>query len=256
MSPLPPEPEPPTRAPQAHVLGFAVDALPRALAFERAALLMDSPRPAHVVTGNALMALESAGNPALADACAHADLVLPDSSGLVWAARRLHQPRLERLPGVDLAFELCRRAARKGAGVYLLGGSAGTADRAAAALRAAIPDLRICGVRDGFFRSADEPAVIEGIRDSGARLVLVATGMPRQEIWIHRNKARLPAGAYIGVGGSFDVWAGTVRRAPGWMQDTGIEWLFRLFQEPWRFRRMAGLPRFAWRVLRASTFRK
>ena len=252
MRPLPPGPESARPLQRAFVLGLRIDALPRIDAVERAVALSRGDRAAHLVTANSLMAIEAEHNRDLRTACAEADLSVADSSGLTWAARALREPALERFPGVDIAFELCHRAAESNIPVYLLGGALGVADRAGRHLVAAIPGLRIAGSRDGFFREDDEPSVIAAIRESGARIVLVALGMPRQELWIYRNKARLPAGLYIGVGGTFDIWAGMATRAPLWVQDMGFEWLFRLIQEPWRLRRMLGLPLFAWRVLRES----
>lgn len=249
MNPRPPEPDRPGQRAKAFVLGLRIDAMQRIDAIEEITSLIASPRATHLVTANSLMAIEAENNTELRRACNEADLSLPDSSGLTWAARVLRQPPLERFPGVDIAFELCHRAAENGTPVFLLGGSPSIADRAGRHLCASMPGLRIAGVHDGYFSDEDETRVIQAVRDSGARLVLVALGMPRQELWIHRNKERLSPGLYIGVGGTFDIWAGQAERAPMWVQDIGFEWLYRLIQEPWRARRMLGLPMFAWRVL-------
>lgn len=248
MKPHPLEPDPAKPGSKAYVLGLRIDAMPRIEAIEKITALIKASHATHLVTANSLMALEAENNEALRAACNEADLSIPDSSGLTWAARVLRQPHIERFPGVDIAFELCHRAAEDATPVYLLGGAPSVADRAGRHLCASMPGLRIAGVHDGFFEDSDEATVIEAIRESGARLVLVGLGMPRQELWIHRNKGRLPSGLYIGVGGTFDIWAGRADRAPIWMQDLGFEWLFRLVQEPWRAKRMLGLPMFALRV--------
>jgi N-acetylglucosaminyldiphosphoundecaprenol N-acetyl-beta-D-mannosaminyltransferase len=107
----------------------------------------------------------------------------------------------------------------------------------------------IAGVRDGFFKESDEETILRDIAHSRAKVVLIAMGMPRQELWIHRNMHRLPPAIYMGVGGTLDVWAGDLKRAPRWMQALGIEWLYRLIQQPWRITRMWQLPRFALKVI-------
>jgi N-acetylglucosaminyldiphosphoundecaprenol N-acetyl-beta-D-mannosaminyltransferase len=237
--------------PSAHVLGLRIDALDDASILGRALALMKGSAPALMVTANALLALEAEKDAALSRACRSAELVTPDGIGLVWAAWRLKQAPLERLPGIDLAFSLCSLAAASGMPVFLLGGAPGVAGEAASFLREHIAGIRIAGVHDGFFPAARDGDVVRLIRDGGARLVLVALGMPRQELWIDGHRPDLPPGLYVGVGGSFDVWSGRLRRAPALVQRLGLEWLFRLLQEPSRYGRMIQLPVFAWRVERA-----
>lgn len=228
-----------------------VDLLDRAAVLDRARDLMQGARPAFIVTANALLVDETARNTALADACRDADLVTADGAGLVWAARRLGQPPLPRVPGIDLAFSLCGEAERLGLSVFLLGAAPGVAEEAAKALCRAYPRLSVAGSRHGYFGSDEDDAVLADIQIRRPRLLLVALGSPRQEIWVHRYRDRLPAGLSLGVGGSFDVWAGRLKRAPRFLQDRSLEWSYRLIQEPSRFRRMLRLPAFAWRVLRA-----
>jgi len=225
-----------------------VDALDPSAVLRRARELMMGSSPALLITANALLALDVRRDPALEEACQAAELVTADGVGLVWAAGRLGQPSLPRLPGVELALDLCLEAARNGQTVFLLGAAPGVAEAAGKALRVKVPGLAVTGIHDGFFRDSDESGLIDEIAASGARLVLVALGSPRQERWVHRLRERLPAGLYMGVGGSFDVWAGRLQRAPALMRKLGLEWFFRLLQEPSRFDRMIRLPVFAWRV--------
>jgi N-acetylglucosaminyldiphosphoundecaprenol N-acetyl-beta-D-mannosaminyltransferase len=235
----------------AQILGVRVDTLDRPAVLARCRDLMEGGRPSLVVTANALLILEAATNPDLAAACRDADVVTADGASLVWASRRLGQPALSHLPGIDLAFELCGEAAHRGFPVFLLGAAPGVAEAAAGALQRAHLALKIAGIRDGFFEASTDEAVLAEIQRSRPRLVLVALGTPKQEIWLCRLRDRLPPGLYIGVGGSFDIWAGRLSRAPRFVRENGFEWAYRLMQEPSRFRRMLRLPVFAWRVERA-----
>lgn len=251
MKPLPP-PALKSDSQTASILGLPVHLLSKDQARHAAEELIASGRVARIVTANALLVLEAGANPSLLELCLSADLVLSDSVGISWAAWRLGMPIPTRYPGIDLAFDLTFAAEQKRASVFLLGGRPGIAERAAGFLKTARPGLRIAGTRDGFFEAKDDESVIEEVRKSGAGLVLVALGMPRQDVWIHRNRARLPGALYVGVGGTFDVWAGAVKRAPRWFSRTGLEWLYRVVQEPWRWRRIARLPLFLLRVATAS----
>jgi N-acetylglucosaminyldiphosphoundecaprenol N-acetyl-beta-D-mannosaminyltransferase len=159
---------------------------------------------------------------------------------------------VKRWPGIDLAVRLCEEAGKAGHSIFLLGAAPGVADAAADFLRSRLPQIRVAGTHDGYFDPADEPYLLRRLSDAGARLVLVAFGSPRQEAWVHRHRRSLPPGLYVGVGGSFDVWSGSLQRAPVFVRRWGLEWLFRLVQQPARIRRMIRLPVFAWRVFVAS----
>lgn len=195
------------------------------------------------------MVLETQKNPLIKDICEDASLVIPESSGVTWAASYTGIGKVERIPGIDFAFNLCALADQLNVPIYLLGGGAGIAKKAGRFLNTVYPQLQISGMRDGFFNKEDEPAIIRDIAASQARLVLVALGMPKQELWIHKHLSHLPPAIYIGVGGSFDVWSGKIRRAPTWLRTLGLEWLYRLKQEPFRWRRIAQLPSFATKVI-------
>jgi exopolysaccharide biosynthesis WecB/TagA/CpsF family protein len=184
-----------------------------------------------------------------------ADVLLPDGIGIELAARMTGQRLTQNLNGTDLVPALLGRAARMGKSVYLFGGKPGTADAAADRLTCTLPDLRIAGTCDGFSGAADHEAVIADINDSGADIVLVALGVPMQEIWLHRYADRLDAPLTLAVGALFDFLAGTVVRAPKLVRRARMEWAWRLAQEPRRLakRYLAGNPVFlahaAWTVI-------
>ncbi|MEP1768138.1 MAG: WecB/TagA/CpsF family glycosyltransferase [Sulfitobacter sp.] len=165
-----------------------------------------------------------------------ADFLLPDGSGVSLACKMVGTQLAANLNGTDLIPALMRKAAQQGKSVFLLGGVADTAIRAAQELQRRNPDLRIAGTLDGFEQSRDEAAVIAEINASGADIVLVAMGVPLQDLWLHRNAQRLTADLTMGVGAAFDFLAGNVSRAPRGLRRVGCEWLWRLALEP---RRMA-----------------
>jgi exopolysaccharide biosynthesis WecB/TagA/CpsF family protein len=165
------------------------------------------------------------------------DLVVPDGQPVRWALNLLHRTALrDRVYGPNLMLGACELAARRGFGVYLYGSTAPVLDRLGAALRQRYPELTICGQEPSKFRrlSRDEKAeVVERVRASGARLVFVGLGCPRQEVWAYEYRAALSV-PILAVGAAFDFHAGTTRQAPPWMQARGLEWLFRLVAEPRR----------------------
>lgn len=178
-----------------------------------------------------------------------ADLCVPDGVGLLWAARWLGQPLRERVAGSDLVPMLAGEAAGQGWRLFLLGAADGVAARTAEMLKARYPGLIVTGVWAGSPRPEDDEAAVGRIRQAGADILLVAYGAPAQDKWIERNRDRLGVPVAMGVGGAFDFITGTARRAPVWMQRLGLEWLHRLIAQPWRWRRMLALPRFAWAVV-------
>jgi exopolysaccharide biosynthesis WecB/TagA/CpsF family protein len=175
-----------------------------------------------------------------------ADVLLPDGIGVALAARMTGQRLAGNLNGTDLIPALLVQAAKVGKSVYLFGAKPGTAEAAATTLQKRIPNLRIAGTRDGFAGSQDTDAVIADINASGADIVLVALGVPMQEIWIHRHAYKLDAQLVTGVGAALDFLAGNVSRAPAWMRRARSEWIWRLAQEPRRLARryLAGNPTF------------
>ncbi len=196
-----------------------------------------------VITLNAegiMIAREDAGFASLVE---NADLVTPDGSGVVWAAGRYGNPGISRLAGIDLLERLCAQAAVKGQTVYLLGAQPGIAAQAGEKLQQRYPGLVVAGTENGYFRDR-EPQVLAALNQAAPDLLFLGLGMPFQEKWLAAHKAELQVGVAIGVGGSFDVISGNLRRAPLWMQKLRLEWLYRLLQQPSRWRRFLALPRF------------
>lgn len=181
-----------------------------------------------------------------------ADLVTPDGAGLLWAARRLGQPFPERVPGVELVAQLVRLSHERGYRLYFVGAAPGVAAQAAHALQQQYSNAQIVGVHHGYFQPDEEPALLGQIRTARPDVLLVGMGMPRQEKWIARHKDALNVPVSVGVGGSFDVYAGVVKRAPRWMQRYGLEWLWRLMHDPRKIAKVRNLPRFVWLVWRES----
>ncbi|HEX5275747.1 MAG TPA: WecB/TagA/CpsF family glycosyltransferase [Candidatus Rubrimentiphilum sp.] len=171
-------------------------------------------------------------------------LSLCDTVGLLGVARSRGAKLRERVAGVDLIEHVCARAAEEGLPVYLLGGAPGIAERAADALRLRHPGLTIAGTRDGYFSDGTSAEVAAAIRASGARILFAGMGFPRQEFWLWEHLARTGCGVGIGVGGSFDVISGNVRRAPDGWRRAHLEWLYRLVTQPQRWRRQLALPYF------------
>ena len=178
-----------------------------------------------------------------------AELVLPDGAGAVWAGRHLGYKVPERVAGFDLYNQLLALSAKKGYKAYFFGGSPGIAEAAKAKSEEMYPGVKIVGCHNGYFTDADVPAIIEAINQSGAEMLFVAIGAPKQERWILAHREELKPRILMGIGGSFDVLAGKMERAPKWMQDASLEWAFRLYKQPSRFMRMLALPKFALKVM-------
>jgi len=231
------------------ILGSRVDPLTSQEALQKIETFFTSDRPHHVITGNTLMLLQAQEDIGLRRILDEAALVVPESSGILWASRVMHAPLKEFTPGIDLMLAICRMATEKGHPVFLLGAAPGVVEGAGRALQNQFPGLKIIGMRNGYFTMAEEPAVIDAIRVAQPAVLFVGMGMPAQEKWISGHLEALGVPVVMGVGGSFDVLSGHLRRAPPFMRGAGIEWLYRLFQEPWRWRRIAQLPVFASKVL-------
>ncbi len=181
-----------------------------------------------------------------------AELSVPDGIGIVWASRILGDPLPDRVTGTGLLPRICGLCVKEGRSIFLLGGEPGVAEAAAGELRSRHPDLKVAGTSSADPDPATDDRIVEEINRSGADVLAVAYGCPKQDLWIDRNRDRLEGvRVAIGVGGAFDFISGQTPRAPRLMRKAGMEWLFRLWIEPQRARRMAALPRFAWRVLRS-----
>lgn len=203
------------------------------------------PGAAQVVTLNPEIVMRARSDPELCAIVRQAALVVPDGIGLIWAGRLHGEPLPQRVTGVDLMVALAAEAATQGYRIVLVGAGEGVAAAAARALERRFPPLRIAATFAGSPLAADDAEAVQRIAAARADLVFVAYGAPQQERWIARLCPALGAAVAVGVGGAFDMLAGRVPRAPRWMRQAGLEWLYRLLRQPWRWRRMLALPRFA-----------
>ncbi|TMC92702.1 MAG: WecB/TagA/CpsF family glycosyltransferase [Chloroflexi bacterium] len=238
-------------AAEAHVLGVRVDCIDMESALKRIEALANAGGHHLVATVNPEFVMRARSDREFARVLESADLCLPDGSGVVWAARRQGCSMSGPVTGVDLIPPLAAMCARRGWRMFLLGAQPGVAADLAQQLRTGNPSLAVEAHAGSADPAADDETVAAVSRQR-PHVLLVAFGAPKQEMWIDRAGRRANVPVSIGVGGSFDYLTGRVPRAPQWMRSAGLEWLFRLVRQPWRLRRMAVLPVFAWRVLRES----
>ncbi|SHH51158.1 N-acetylglucosaminyldiphosphoundecaprenol N-acetyl-beta-D-mannosaminyltransferase [Caloranaerobacter azorensis DSM 13643] len=185
------------------------------------------------------------------------DLNLPDGIGLVYASKIKKKPLKERVTGYDISIKIIEIANKEGLSLFLLGGRQGVALKACENIKEKYSNVKIAGFHHGYFKGThtgyeghrEEMEVIKKINDAKPDILFVGFGAPRQEKWIHANKDKLNCKVIIGNGGTLDVLAGNVKRAPEIFQRLGLEWLYRLLKEPWRFKRQMVLPLFAILVL-------
>lgn len=187
---------------------------------------------------------------AFASVLEQADLAVPDGVGILWAARRQGVRLRQRVGGADVVLPLARQCAALGQRLFLLGAAGGVAEQAAHELCRLAPGLQIAGAFAGSPRPEHDAALVARVRAAEPQVLLVAYGAPAQDMWIGRNKERLGVPVSMGVGGTLDYLAGVQRRAPAIVRRLWLDWAFRLITQPWRWRRMLALPRFAWAVLR------
>ena len=204
----------------------------------------------HVVTLNSEMVMQAEGNDALAGIIRQAELVIPDGAGVILYLR-IQGQRQRRCPGIELAESLLRQAGELGNScpVFFYGGAPDVVQKAARVWQKQLPELAIAGTQHGYLSPEAEQEFKLTLKNQQPRLILVGLGVPRQELWIAQNRHLCPDATWIGVGGSFDIWAGIKSRAPSWLRNNHLEWLYRLYQEPWRWRRMMALPQFALKAI-------
>ena len=229
------------------VKGVGFDRVTLEEAAGRCRELMTGPGGHYVVTPNPEIVWMARSMPELKNALAGADLVVPDGIGIIYGARILGTPLKERVPGIELAEALLASAAAEGLPVFLLGAKPGVAERAGERLCEKYNGLRIAGCGDGYFE--EDAPVLARLRESGARLILVCLGFPRQELWMAAHRSEVGDALMLGIGGSMDVFAGDVKRAPEAWCKAGLEWLYRLLSQPSRIKRMIKLPVFLLSVI-------
>ena len=232
-----------------NVLGVQYDNVTMAEALDTARALLQRPEASYCVTPTAEMAYEALHDESFRAILNGASLVLADGAGVVLGAKILKTPLKEKVAGIDFAANLLGMLEETGGRLYLLGGKPGIAEQAAENMKKTHPKLCICGTADGYFK--DEAPVIARINEARADVVFVCLGAPKQERFMHDHRAELNVRLMIGLGGSLDGFAGTVRRAPKWMIRLQLEWLYRLLREPSRIGRMMRLPKFVFAAWRA-----
>jgi len=231
------------------VLGIRVDAATAEDVFALAHHAITARTPKQVVTINTEMLMAARSDAELRAVIEGAALVVPDASGILAASRLLCQRLPERVSGSDLMPALCRLSGQRGWRPFFLGAAAGVAERVAARLMAECPGLVAAGAFAGSPAPADEAEVLSAVRAAAPDLLFVAYGVPAEEKWLARHLEALAVPLAMGVGGAFNFTAGVLPRAPYWMRRLGLEWLHRLYLQPWRWRRQLALPRFALLVL-------
>jgi N-acetylglucosaminyldiphosphoundecaprenol N-acetyl-beta-D-mannosaminyltransferase len=179
-------------------------------------------------------------------------IIIPDGVGTVLASKMVKAPVKEKIAGIEVVKEILHKAAEDGKGVYLLGAKEETLQQCIQNIKKDIPTINIVGAHNGYFDLNNCEEIIKDIKEKKPWAIFVAMGCPRQETFIINNIDNLPCKIYMGVGGSFDVFAGNVKRAPKWMLSLGLEWLYRVSNEPSRIIRLVVIPKFLWRVFKSK----
>ncbi|MGN0182150.1 MAG: WecB/TagA/CpsF family glycosyltransferase [Candidatus Ornithomonoglobus sp.] len=233
-----------------NILGVYVDMVSIKQAADRIMVFFEEDKLHKVYTPNSEILMVAYKEPEFAKLLNDAELLTADGIGVVYASRILGRPISERAAGYDIACDVLDRIKGTDHSVFLFGGKPGVAEIAKEKLEEKYPGLKIAGMRNGYFKPEEEPEIVREINESGADLLFVCLGAPKQEQWLARNAEGLKGiRVAMGIGGSLDVFAGTVLRAPEWYCDHGLEWFYRLKKEPWRAKRMLALPKFAMTVL-------
>ncbi|MBQ2987782.1 MAG: WecB/TagA/CpsF family glycosyltransferase [Clostridia bacterium] len=229
------------------IRGLRFDNVTMEEAIALAAFALKEQRSVSVFTPNAEIARLAEKDASVRDLLNRADLLLPDGAGVVLASRILKTPLTEKVAGVEFGSNILSLAARSGYPVFFLGGKPGVAALAAEKQKARLPSLSVVGTHDGYFQKngIENDAVLRQINESGAAILFVCFGAPAQERWIDENRDKLPRVRLLaGLGGSLDVYAGIVRRAPDFLIRARLEWLYRLWCDPRRIGRMMKIPQY------------
>ena len=230
------------------VLGVLYDNVTMQEALERGAALLEADAPAYCVTPNAEMAYEALHDEAFRAVLNGASLVLPDGAGVVLGAKILKTPLKQKVAGIEFAQNLLPILEETGKRLFLLGSKPGVAELAAEKMLQKHPKLCVCGTMDGYFK--DDSEAVARINAARADVVFVCLGAPKQEYFMQKHAPELNVRLMIGLGGTLDGIAGTVRRAPRWMIRLQLEWLYRLIKQPSRLGRMMRLPKFVFAAIK------
>ncbi len=229
------------------IMGVPFDNVNMGEALERAQQLLRGDQPSYVVTPNPEIVYETMKDEGFAHLIAGASLILADGIGVIYAGKILGTPLKEKVTGVGFATNLLSILAAEGLGLYLLGSKPGVAQLAGEKMMELHPELKIVGVADGYFK--DEATVVANIQAAKPAALFVCLGSPKQEQFMANHMEALGVPLMVGLGGTLDAFAGTVKRAPEWVQKIGMEWLYRMIKEPKRFNRFWRLPKFLFAVI-------
>ena len=240
-----------SRPSRVEILGMPVDRLGMNETLRVLESFVAEKRPHLVVTADASGIVQAQDDPEFQELFKSADLITPDSIGVIWAAKRKGMPITERVSGVDLVDRICGLSADKGYRIFFLGAAPGVAELAAEKMRLKHPGCNIVGARHGFFPADSDAIIAQEVAETQPDFLFVAMGIPRQEKFIKATEGIINASVSMGVGGSFDVFSGKVRRAPKFFQALLLEWLWRLLQNPKKIAKVKNLPKFVWLILRS-----
>ena len=227
-----------------NILGVNVDNVTMESALSKVLSFLEEDSPHAVFTPNSEIIMAAYKDAEFLNELNDASLIIPDGIGVVHASRILKAPLPERVAGFDLASNLIKKLSGGEKSFYFFGGKPGIAEKAKENLLKEYPALNICGMSDGYFDDEKEKLIIEDIKEKKPDVLFVCLGAPKQEKWINKYKHELGTKVIMGIGGSLDVFAGNVERAPEFYRNHGIEWLYRLIKQPSRFGRMLALPKF------------
>lgn len=208
---------------------------------------MEEKRKSFVVAVNPIKIMKAQRDEELRQLLNQADYQIPDGMGVIWASKLKKGNIRQRVTGIDLMLRLCKEAAVHGKRVFLYGAKPGIAEQTKEKLEQLCPGLEIVGTQHGY--ENDKEKIVQTINDAKPDILFVALGSPQQEHWIIQHKNNLHPYVFQGVGGSFDVISGNVKRAPAFFRKNGLEWFYRLVTEPWRLRRQLVLPLFLLKAL-------
>jgi len=231
------------------IFGVRIDCVDMEEAFNRFLTLLNRERTAVIYTPNTEMVMMAEKDPEFKEVLNGADLVIPDGIGLIHASKIHHLGLTDRVPGIELMERILKYCHTTRRSIYLFGGKPGTAELAGQKILEKYPNIIIKGIEHGYFTADDEDRIIDNINEAKPDVLFVALGAPKQEKWIAKHRRTLNAHVSMGIGGSLDVYAGNVKRAPVFFQKLGIEWMHRLLKEPSRVVRMMALPKFMIKVV-------
>lgn len=230
-----------------NILGFKIFSDEK----EKLIKIIKSSLKIHIISGNPEVLMNGLNDEALLKNFTGKDaLIIPDGVGTVIASKLIKQPVKQKIAGIEVMDEVIEFCEEENKGIYLLGAKEEVLSECERNLKNKYPKLTIAGSHNGYFDMNHCDDIIQDIKNSEAYALFAAMGAPRQEKFIARFMYDLPCSVFMGVGGSFDVFAGKVRRAPKWMINFGLEWLYRVIKEPWRFKRLASIPKFLWMVIK------